>query len=75
MNVAMQSQHATFPSAVRRVNVLPANGKNPAFITVYFRDVKSAKEGYTKLLSGLAGDPRTKLDLTGPTPTLTYPVI
>lgn len=75
MSTALQSQSSSFPTPVRRVNILPASGKNPAFITVYFRDIKSAKAGYTKLLSGLAGDPRTKLDLSKPMPTLTYPVI
>ncbi len=62
-------------SSPRRVNVTPASGKNPAFITVYFRDAASAQAGYHHLPSGLSTDPRTALDLAKPMPTLCYPVI
>jgi len=60
---------------VRRVNVLPASGNQPAFITVHFRNIDAAKRGYLQLLPGLERDARTKLDLTTPMPTLSYPVI
>ena len=61
--------------AVKRVNVRPALGCDPAFITVHFSSVEAAQEGYDHLLEGLANDPRTKLELGVRYPTLTYPVI
>jgi hypothetical protein len=63
------------PCAVRRVNILPAMGTEPAYVTVHFQDAEAAKAGYAYLLDGLADDPRTKLELDKPMPTLCYPVI
>lgn len=61
--------------AIRRVNIQPARGFDPALITIYFRDVEAAHEGYKKLLGGISNDPRTRLDIHSEMPTLTYPVI
>jgi len=75
MRSVLRSLTGSTEPAIRRVNILPAKGMEPAFITVYFRDVEAAHEGYSKLLGGISNDPRTRLDIHSDMPTLTYPVI
>ena len=75
MKSALQSLANSFEPVIRRVNIQPAKGFDPALITIYFRDAKAAKEGYGKLLARIVDDPRTRLDLDASMPTLTYPVI
>ena len=75
MKSALKSLAKGFEPPIRRVNIQPAKGFDPAVITIYFRDTKAAKEGHGKLLERIASDPRTMLDLNASMPTLTYPVI